>query len=162
MKVLVAFGSKLGGTQGIASTIGTSFETAGDDVDVMAAGDVRSVDGYDIVIVGGALYAGRWHKDARRMVRRHQVGLRTKPVWLFSSGPLDDSAAGGDIPPTGQVRKLLAMVEAQGHMTFGGRLEPDARGFPATAMARSVSGDWRDQGQIERWAKMIREEALAG
>ena len=64
-------------------------------------------------------------------MRRHTDGLRHRPVWFVSSGPLDDSASAGAIPAVRQVAKLMQDVGARGQMTFGGRLEPDAKGFPA-------------------------------
>jgi menaquinone-dependent protoporphyrinogen oxidase len=77
------------------------------------------------------------------------------PVWLVSSGPLDDSAAQHEIPPTSQVRKLATRVGARDHVTFGGYLAPDARGFPASAMAKSKAGDWRDPAHIRRWVATV-------
>ena len=47
------------------------------------------------MIVGGALYAFRWHKDARRFVKRHADELAGRPTYFFSSGPLDDIGGGG-------------------------------------------------------------------
>ncbi|MEA1902595.1 MAG: flavodoxin domain-containing protein, partial [Actinomycetota bacterium] len=125
---------------------------------VHPAGAVGGIDGYDAVIVGGALYATRWHKDARRFVKRHADALRQKDVWLFSSGPLDDSALTGEIPPVRFVKKTLASVDARGHITFGGRMPPDAKGFPAGAMAKDNAGDWRDRDQVRHWAKKISED----
>ncbi len=62
---------------------------------------VTDVESYDAVVVGGGLYAGRWHKDARRFVRRHGRVLAGRPLWFFSSGPLDASAAEkGRFPPS--------------------------------------------------------------
>ena len=110
---------------------------------------------YDAVIVGGALYACRWHRDAVRFVRRHRRRLRDMPVWLFSSGPLDPSAESGDIPPVRQVRRLMDRIAADGHQTFGGRLEPDAPGFVAHAMAKKLAGDWRDPDHVNRWTTEI-------
>lgn len=161
MKLLVTYGSKLGGTEGLAEMIGNSLRRAGFDVDLLPARRVASVGGYDAVVVGGALYAGRWHRDATRLVKRHERRLRAMPVWLFSSGPLDDSAATGDIPPVGQVRKLMQRIEADGHQTFGGRLEPDARGFIAGSMAKKLSGDWRDPEHIARWTAQIVDALVA-
>lgn len=51
--------------------------------------------------------------------------------------PLDGSAAQCDIGPMSQVQKLIERVGARGHATFGGRLSPDATGFPARAMAKT-------------------------
>ena len=158
MRVLVAYGSKRGGTAGIAQTIGDALSTHGLEVDIRPADARVDVDPYDAVIVGGALYATRWHAAARRFVRRRRRGLRAKSVWMFSSGPLDDSARERAIPPTRRVAALMRRVGARGHMTFGGRLAPDVTGFIASKMARKTSGDWRDTSQIQAWAHGIASE----
>jgi menaquinone-dependent protoporphyrinogen oxidase len=155
MRVLIVHGSKRGGTAGLAAMVGKALEDAGVTADVAPARTVRSLDGYDAVVVGGALYATRWHHDARRFVRRHAAALAARPVWLFSSGPLDDSAANAEIQPVTQVRKAMQLSQARGHATFGGRLAPDAQGFPASSMAKKMSGDWRDPAHVARWASEI-------
>ena len=45
--------------------------------------------GYDVVILGGAVYLRRWQHDARRFLRKHRATLTSTRVWLFSSGPVD-------------------------------------------------------------------------
>jgi menaquinone-dependent protoporphyrinogen oxidase len=157
MRILVTYGSKRGGTAGIAEMLAGAFREQGFQAEVQPATDVTSVGEYDAVVVGGALYASRWHRAARRFVKRHAPELWGKPVWLFSSGPLDDSAAGGEIPPVAHVKRLMELIRAQGHMTFGGRLEPEAKGFIASKMARQHSGDWRDPRLIRAWAEGIGE-----
>lgn len=161
MKILVTYGSEHGGTEGLAEMIASNLRALGEEVEVARGDRVASVEPYDAVIVGGALYALRWHADARRFVLRHAKALREREVWLFSSGPLDDSAARSEIPPVPQVRGLMDHVGARGHATFGGRLEKDVRGFPAEAMAKEKAGDWRDPGQVDRWARSV-EAALRG
>jgi menaquinone-dependent protoporphyrinogen oxidase len=158
MRVLVTWGSKLGVTEGIARIVAASLQEARIDVELHAAGEVRSVRGFDAVIVGGAIYANRWHRDARRFVARHLSDLQRIPVWMFSSGPLDDSAARAKIPPVTQVAVLMERVGALGHATFGGRLAPDAKGFPASAMAKKLAGDWRDPDRIRSWAAEIAKQ----
>jgi hypothetical protein len=49
----------------------------------------------------------------------------------------------------------MERVGALGHATFGGRLAADARGFPASAMAKTRSGDWRNLSRIRAWATDI-------
>ena len=155
MRVLVAYGSKRGGTALIAETVGEQLMADGCSVEVVPARKVRSVGGFDAVGVGGALYSNHWHSDARRLVRRRAADLRKVPVWLFSSGPLSDAASRDEIPPVPQVSDLSRLVGARGHTTFGGRLAPDAKGFPARAMAKTKSGDWRDDTRIRAWADTI-------
>jgi menaquinone-dependent protoporphyrinogen oxidase len=157
MSTLVVYGSKRGGTEGLATMIGEGLTERGLSAEVRKASEVASVAPYRAVIVAGALYANRWHRDARRFVRRHAAELRQRAVWLVSSGPLDDSARDGNLSPVPQVAKLATAVGARGTVTFGGRLERDARGFPASAMAKTHSGDWRDSGQVSRFADAVRD-----
>jgi hypothetical protein len=92
MHILVTHGSKMGGTAGIAEQVGQALADARFQADVRPASEGDHLDGYNAVFVGGALYAGRWHRDARWFVKRHTGALRERPVWLFSSGPLNGSA----------------------------------------------------------------------
>ncbi|MFN8035833.1 MAG: flavodoxin domain-containing protein [Acidimicrobiia bacterium] len=161
MNILVVHGSKMGGTAGIADVVAVTLRSNGHGAAVEAAETVRSLEGYDAVVVGGALYATRWRRSAARFVKRHAAALRARPVWFFSSGPLDDSARDHEIPPTRQVARLMERVGARGHATFGGRLPPDAKGFPARAMAKDHAGDWRDFDQVRAWAASIAEQLTA-
>ncbi|MBN1204592.1 MAG: hypothetical protein JXB05_06675 [Myxococcaceae bacterium] len=158
MRVLVTWGSKRGGTEGIARILGDALEQHGFAVVTTSVDEVTSLDTFDAVIVGGALYGNRWPSNARRFVHRHRAQLRKVPVWFFSSGPLDDSAERQDIPATNQVSVLAERVGARGHITFGGRLERDAKGFPASSMAKTGSGDWRNPERIRAWAARLAAE----
>ena len=162
MRVLVAYGSKMGGTKGLAEMVGTELEANGFKVDVMPARAVADLRPYGAVIVGGALYSLRWHKDARRFIGKHRGALQTKPVWVFSSGPLDDSAAKKEIPPVRFVKNALLQIHARGHVTFGGRMPADAKGFPAGSMAKDNAGDWRNPDHVRMWAKQVAEDLHAG
>ena len=155
MRVLVVYGSKNGGTAELARMVGKAFAERGWSAEVRPASDVLSVTGADVVVVGGALYMNRWHRDAVRFVKRHAAALRDLPVWFFSSGPLDDSARAGDIAMVPQVAALAASIEVDGHMTFGGRLNANAKGFIAKRMAKSSGGDWRDPQQVREWVHQI-------
>ena len=155
MRVLVTYGSARGGTEGLANMVADELRDEGFTVDLLPPRKVTHMDTYDAVVVGGALYAFRWHRESRRFVRRHTRELRQRPTYFFSSGPLDDSAGQTVIPPVKQVRTLMQRVSARDHATFGGRLTPDAKGFPASAMAKKNAGDWRDPAQVQAWAKSI-------
>ena len=158
MHVLIAYGSKGGSTAGLARMIGDALESRDVEADVRPAHAVGAVDPYDGVIVAGALHANRWHRHARQFVRRNAKALRRRPVWLVSSGPLDDSARTGELKPVGQVARLAAAIDARGEVTFGGRLAPDATGFPARAMAKTRAGDWRDPDQVSEFATLVEAE----
>jgi menaquinone-dependent protoporphyrinogen oxidase len=158
MRVLVTWGTEHGGTEGIARIIGEQIRSDAVDVDLVPANQTRGLEPYDAVIIGGALYANRWQRDARRFVLRNTKALRQVPVWLFSSGPLDDSAEREAIAPTTQVKAFMERIGARGHVTFGGRLEPNAKGFPASSMAKTNAGDWRSPERIRTWAAQVARE----
>ncbi|WP_329224500.1 flavodoxin domain-containing protein [Streptomyces canus] len=81
-----------------------------------------SVSSYDAVVIGGAPYTGRLHKDARRFVRRHRRALTERPLRLLSSGPLDASASERDIPPVSGAQRAMTRLGAGDHATSGGCL----------------------------------------
>jgi menaquinone-dependent protoporphyrinogen oxidase len=151
MRVLITWGSKRGGTESIARVIAETLRESGVDVIALPAAQAHAARDFDAAIVGGALYANHWHPAARRFVRRCAPQLRRVPTWFFSSGPLDDSASRGEILPVRQADAAMALVGAQGHKTFGGRLAPDAD----TMLAKHHAGDWRDLEQIRGWARSI-------
>ncbi|MBQ0825951.1 flavodoxin domain-containing protein [Streptomyces tagetis] len=155
-RVLVAYGTTNGSTARIAETVADVLRDRGVDAVAEPAGSVADVTPYRAVVIGGALYGGRWHRDARRLVRRHRRELAARPVWLFSSGPLDFSAGRREIPPVPGVRRAAARLDAVEHVTFGGCLEDGARGRMARMILKDGrGGDFRDFGAIERWAAHI-------
>ena len=158
MSVLVAYGSKRGGTAGLAGMVGDAFQCNGIGAHTVDARTKVDLADYEAVVIGGSLYASRWNRTARRFVKRNASALSNLDVWFFSSGPLDDSAVDGHIPPVAQVERLMARVDAKAHETFGGRLEPDAKGFPASGMAKTKAGDWRDEDHVSRWVDEIAAE----
>jgi menaquinone-dependent protoporphyrinogen oxidase len=97
MRVLVSAASRHGATSEIAEEIGKALRDAlherGDDdvaVDVRPAEQVSSVEDYEAVVLGSAVYAGRWLQPARELAERHAGALSERPVWLFSSGPVGE------------------------------------------------------------------------
>ncbi len=150
MQILVAYGSKRGGTLGLAEWLTDALREDGHEVTLRPAREVDDVSRFDAVIVGGSIYVFRWHRDARAFIHRHRDALLSRPVWLFSSGPLDDSATERDLRPIRFVRRAMIRIGAKGHKTFGGRMLPNDR-------STLPVGDWRDRDQVVGWAREISE-----
>ncbi|MFK4145360.1 flavodoxin domain-containing protein [Streptomyces sp. NPDC004065] len=158
-RVLVAYGTTNGSTAQMAERVAEVLRGDGFEAEALPAASVPAVSSYDAVVVGGGLYGGRWHKDARRFVRRHRRALAGRPLWFFSSGPLDASASERDIPPVSGVRRAMTRLDVNEHATFGGRLEEGAKGRVARMIVRSgKGGDFRDFPAIEAWADHIARE----
>lgn len=161
-RVLVTYGSRHGATEGIAEEIADALREDGYHTAVVPADDVVDVNSYDAVVLGGALYAGHWHHDAVRCARRNAEALSHRPVWLFSSGTIDDSAAEHEIPPVHGVVREMERLHAREHITFGGSLSPTGRGLLARALTRhGQSGDHRHMERVRSWAHHIGAELAA-
>ncbi|MFJ9811053.1 flavodoxin domain-containing protein [Streptomyces sp. NPDC101158] len=158
-RVLVAYGSRHGATEGIADEIGRTLRSDGIDAVVLPADRVDDVGGYDGVVLGGALYAGHWNATARRCARRNAEQLRDRPLWLFSSGPVDSSAEQHDIPPVRGVARRMRKLGAREHITFGGALTADSTDPVTRSMVRhGKGGDFRNPERIQAWAHHIGAE----
>lgn len=159
--VLVAYATKMGSTKEIAEAIGERIRAAGHEVTVLEAGKVQSVERYDAVVLGSALYATRWRRDAVKLLRRNERLLAGKPTWLFHSGPLGTESAPQRAP--GKVREIAARIGAEEPVTFAGRLTTEtAIGFFAKKMAQGdMAGDFRDWEEIRDWADRIAHQLVS-
>lgn len=178
MKILVAYASKYGSTEGIAERIAERLTTTGLDADLRPVKAARDVSVYAAFVIGSAAYIGHWQKEATEFVRRNRAVLADRPVWLFSSGPLGTEATdaqGRDLRVAAEPKELAEFVEAihpRDHRVLFGALEPDRLG-PRDRLVRTLpagrallpEGDFRDWSEIEAWADGIAQAlapALAG
>lgn len=173
MKVLVAYATRHGSTQGIAERIGSVLERRGLEVVVGSVHEIGDLDGYDAVVLGSAAYMYHWLPDANEFVRRHRSKLASKPIWLFSSGPIGTDrldAKGNDVRDASEPKEfgeLRAFLRPRGERIFFGAYDPEAppiglaeklmKLVPASRQALPA-GDFRDWPEIEAWAEEIARE----
>lgn len=161
-RVLVAYASRHGSTREIADTIQGALVDAGVQAEMSDVDGVGSLEGYDAVLLGSAVYLGRWLKSARDFAIENREELSAMPVWLFSSGPIGDAPAASD-DPLG-VDTLEAELGARGHHLFSGKLDKSELGLAERAVIRVVGakeGDYRDWEDVGAWAKTIATELAA-
>jgi menaquinone-dependent protoporphyrinogen oxidase len=156
MKVLVTAASKYGSTTEIAEAIGEVLTERGLETTVASPQDVGSVEPYDAVILGSAVYAGHWQKEAKELVERTRDALTGRPVWLFSSGPIGDPPKPEEDPV--DVAEILEATRAREHRVFPGKLVRKQLSFPEKALVMALrvqEGDFRDWVAIRAWASQI-------
>ena len=159
--MLVSAASAHGGTAEIARVISDGLIHQGLDATLIAPAEVAEVTDYDAVIVGSAVYMGHWLEPAKDLVERFRDAHSTRPVWLFSSGPVGDPA-GKLARAMNQDPVDLAAVRdatrARGHQIFAGKLDPKglSRAQQASLLVfRGLKGDFRDRDAIRSWADSI-------
>jgi len=173
MKVLVAYASKYGATEGIAQRIVETLRQRGLEADVRSCKDVDEASGYDAYVVGSATYEFNWRRSARKFVERNAEVLAAKPTWLFASGPVGTETVdkeGNDVLKGAEPKQFTEyedLVHPRGKQVFRGAYHHDKiRGadriitwMPAI---RDImpEGDFRDWDAIDAWATAIADELV--
>jgi menaquinone-dependent protoporphyrinogen oxidase len=161
MRILVSTASRHGSTAEAATRIAGTLR-AGLPADVvmdeLPAAEVGDPTSYDAVVLGSAVYLGRWLDDARKLAER----IAAQPprlVWLFSVGPIGDPPKPDEEPA--EVGDIVRATHARGHRLFAGRLDRHRLGFGEKAVVtalRVADGDFRDVGAIDAWGTQIATE----
>jgi menaquinone-dependent protoporphyrinogen oxidase len=153
---LVAYATRHGSTASVARAVANRLRRRGLEVDIAPAADIDSVASYGAVVIGGALYVGRWHRDARRFLRRHRSALAQVPLAVFGMGPVKQGQEDLDGAHEQLERALLHVPEVTpvDVAVFGGVIDPSTLHFP---LSRMPAYDGRDWNAIDAWADTLVE-----
>ena len=160
-RILVAYASKYGATTEIAEKIGEVLREAGLTVNVLPAEQVDDLTPFDAVVLGSAVYAGSWRKEAVTLLEEYQTSLAKIPVWLFSSGPLGEGDPStlmkGWRFPTAQ-QSIADRIHPRDIAFFNGELDMEKLNFAEKLIIKGIrqpAGDFRDWDAITDWAASI-------
>jgi len=162
MKVLVSAASKYEATSEVAQAIADVLAGKGLEVTVVPPAQAGAIEQFDAVVLGSAVYMGRWMKPGRELAQRQAAALAARPVWLFSSGPVGEPAKPADNPVN--VSAILQSTKARDHQIFTGKLVKKHLSFLDRAIAsatRVQEGDFRNWDDIRAWASSIADTLLA-
>jgi menaquinone-dependent protoporphyrinogen oxidase len=152
--VLVAYATKRGSTREVAETIADRLAWRGLETKVSRADDVADVAGFDGVVLGGAIYMGRWHPDARAFLKRHREELAALPLAVFGIGPLtmEESDVAGSRTQLDRALAKTPDLQPVSVEIFGGVIDPEKLSFPFSHMPASDARDW---DAIRAWADVV-------
>src|SRR5262245_38815789 len=155
--VWIVISSKYGATREIGDAIAEELARAEHDAAVKEADDVGDLDGADAIVLGSAIYVGKWMKPADAILTDLAKELASRSVWLFSSGPVGDPPKPEEAEPEGIV-DAVTRVGARGHETFAGKLDYERLGRVERLLVKALKapeGDFRDWDAIREWARSI-------
>ena len=163
-KVLVAYATKYGATAEIAEKMCEVLSEAGLNAEVVSVDEVRDVVLYDAIVLGSAVYAGYWRKEAAKFLQTHEAMLVQRPVWLFSSGPMGEGdpvelMEGWYFPKN--LQASADRIEPEEITVFHGKLDTDQLTLFdrwIIKMVKAPSGDFRDWAVIEAWATAVADK----
>jgi menaquinone-dependent protoporphyrinogen oxidase len=163
-QILVAYGTRYGSTREVAESVAATLGEQGIETDVKQAREVRSLDGYDALVLGTPLYMGALHKDVRALLEKNRTALEHTPFALFALGPIkaDDGLDGSRAQLIDALAKLPMPTPAS-TAVFVGAYDPAQLGFkdrmiaalPASPLHGEAAHDERDWDVIRAWASGV-------
>jgi menaquinone-dependent protoporphyrinogen oxidase len=97
-------------------------------------------------------------------VERFGADLAQRETWLFSSGSIVGDPPVAEDPNalrSGLAERLVERTQAREHKLFAGKLDKGRLGLLEKAAVRAAhasDGDYRDWGDVDRWAAEIAAE----
>ena len=162
VNILVIYASKYGATKEIAEKIGAVLHQAGMQADVCPVEGVRDINSYQAIILGSAVYIGKWQKEAEAFLKTHEKTLSSRQVWLFSSGPTGvgdpvELLEGQRLPAA--LQPVADRIQPRDIAVFHGYINPDKLNFiekwAVNSLVKKPMGDFRDWNRITGWALTI-------
>jgi menaquinone-dependent protoporphyrinogen oxidase len=81
-RILVAYATMAGSTAEVAQAVGEELSKSGLQVDVLPITDVKDLDPYDGLVLGGPMIVG-WHRAALGFLKKHRNALQRIPLAVF-------------------------------------------------------------------------------
>ncbi len=154
--ILVAYATRFGSTQEVAETVAAKLREAGLNVDLQPMREVKTLDNYDAVVLGAAIYNTKWHPDSHQFLSQYQAALSQRPVAIFTLGPLSTSAAAMRNSRRQLDRELAKYpwLKPVALEIFAGKYDPSKPGL-SFVQRLLPARDYRDWEAIRAWANAL-------
>lgn len=164
-KILVAYATKCGSTREIAEFMIKVLQEKGLSADLGEMKNVKSVKGYDALILGAPMYMFRIIGDAHTFLKKQRKYIQNTPTAFFSLGPTQDKEEDWKTV-WGNFDKELSKYpwfQPVAKEVFGGRLDSSKLVFPYNLLPgkdQLPQGDIRDWEKIKAWTESLPAKLL--
>jgi menaquinone-dependent protoporphyrinogen oxidase len=167
--VLVTYASKHGSTAEVAEKIAEVLSTSGIKTEVHPVVEVNDLQKYNIVVLGSAVYIGKWRKEAVHFLKKRKQELASKNVWIFSTGPTGEGdpvelLKGWKYPDS--LKTVIEEIDPEDITVFHGAVDESKLNKMekmAIKMVKAPVGDFRDWKAVQQWAAgIVKEIGLEG
>jgi menaquinone-dependent protoporphyrinogen oxidase len=159
-KILVAYGTAAGSTAEVAQAIGEEIEKAGTQVDVRPVEEIKTLEGYDALILGSAVRAFHLLAKTRKFIRKFHREIKDLPAAYFvvcltmmDPTPENIENARKFAAPMLKIKEPIALG------LFAGCMDPDKiTDTFGKIMKGQPKKDCRDWDQIRAWGRETLEK----
>jgi len=159
-KVLVAYASKYGSTGGVADAIGKELCSKDVAVDVALIKNASNVGSYQGVIIGSAIYMGKWMSEAADFVKKNKDILSKVPVAYFlvcmTLAQPTKKERTEVLSYMDPILKAVPEIKPVGIGAFAGALDYNNLSWINKKVLKSKGtpeGDFRDWNDIRAWTR---------
>jgi len=163
-RILVAYATMAGSTAEVAQAVGEEIAKSGLQVDILPLSEVKHLEAYDGVVVGGPMIMG-WHRAALKFLKKHRDAFQRIPLAVFvmaMSLTQTGETSVGDVPVYVD-EKLPKPPEKEGSLNFKERyarlsnyLQPILKATrPVKPASIGIFGGRLEYGRLKWWAVLF-------
>ena len=164
IRILVAYATMAGSTADVARAVGEEIAKSGLQVDVLPLSEIKDLEAYDGVVVGGPMIMG-WHRASLRFLKKHRDAFQRIPLAVFvmamSLTRTGETSVGG--VPVYVDEKLPKPPEKEGSLNFReryGRLSKYLQPIllatrPVKPVSIGIFGGRLEYGRLKWWAVLF-------
>ncbi len=118
--------------------------------------EVKSLEHYDAIVLGAAIYNAKWHSDAHEFLSRNKERLRQRPMAIFSLGPTTRNPASKkrSLSQLDKDLEKYPWLQPVALEMFVGRYDLSKLGLGAVGRLVPLA-DQRDPNAIRVWATAL-------